>query len=242
MIDLNSSRVPGEYLSQLIDLAVQRREAAQEPRKYLGASMLGNSCQRAIQYQFFNTPKDTPFSGRILRIFERGHMGEDAFAAWLRLAGFDLRTHKEDGRQFGFSVADGDIRGHCDGVFVNGPDNFGPWPRLWENKVLGSKGWNKLAREKIRKAYPGYFGQVQLLMAYLHLRENPAIFTALNADTQEIYAEMVPFDSAEAQRISDRSVNILQSCRAGDLLPRAFSSPDYFECKYCDYNQRCWNN
>jgi hypothetical protein len=60
----------------------------------------------------------------MLRIFERGHVMEDCMVAWLRDAGFDLRTRKPDGEQFGFSVADGRLQGHIDGVIVDGPEGF----------------------------------------------------------------------------------------------------------------------
>ena len=49
------------------------------------------------------------FEPRTLRIFEAGHRGEDIVAGWLRLAGFDLRTERADGRQFGFSALDGKL-------------------------------------------------------------------------------------------------------------------------------------
>lgn len=47
------------------------------------------------------------FSGRILRVFEVGHVLEDLAVRWLRMAGFILKTEGKDGQQFGFSVADG---------------------------------------------------------------------------------------------------------------------------------------
>lgn len=50
--------------------------------------------------------------------------------AWLRDAGFDLRTRKADGEQFGFSVADGRLQGHVDGVIVAGPEGFA-YPALY---------------------------------------------------------------------------------------------------------------
>ena len=57
-----------------------------------------------------------------------------AMVAWLRDAGFDLRTRKADGEQFGFSVADGRLQGHIDGVIVGGPEGFA-YPALWECKM-----------------------------------------------------------------------------------------------------------
>ena len=72
------------------------------------------------------------------------------------------------------------------------------------------------------------------------LHEHPAIFTAVNADSMEIYAELVPFDAALAQKMSDRAVRVIQATEAGELLPRAFAEASHFECKFCSYAQRCW--
>jgi hypothetical protein len=158
---------------------------------------------------------------------------------WLRMAGFDLRTEKADGGQFSFFAAGGKLRGHADGVFVSRPEEFGPWPRLWECKCLGAKGFNGLEKERLKKAYPVYYAQVQLYMAYFQLADNPALFTALNADTMEIYAESVPFDGQCAQDMSDKAVTVLSACAAGEMLPRVAQREDWYECKYCDYSVRC---
>jgi hypothetical protein len=225
----------------LLDQAIVAENAKQAPRTYLGASLIGESCLRKLQYEYFNTPKDKPFDGHILRIFHRGHQAELWMIDWLRAAGFDLRTERQGGGQFGFSAADGKLRGHADGVFLGGPDEFAPWPRLWESKCLGSKGWNKLHKEKLKKAYPVYYAQVQLYMAYFQLTDNPTLFTALNADSMEVYAESVPFDAACAQDMSDKAVTVLSACAAGEQLPRVAHREDWFECKYCDYSVRCWH-
>ena len=59
------------------------------------------------------------------RIFEFGHYIEDYAAKWLRDAGFDLRTEDKMGQQFGFSIADDEIKGHIDGVICDGPVDMG---------------------------------------------------------------------------------------------------------------------
>ena len=82
--------------------------------------------------------------------------------------------------------------------------------------------------------------QVAIYQAYLELHEHPAIFTALNADTMEIYTELVPFDAALAQRMSDRAVKVITATEAGELLPRAFNDPTHFECRMCAWQDRCW--
>lgn len=55
-----------------------------------------------------------------------------------------------------------------------------------------------------------------------------------------LYAELVPFDAALAQRMSDRAVKVIGATAAGELLPRAFSDPTHFECRMCTWQDRCW--
>jgi hypothetical protein len=241
MLDFNSSAsLPGR-LAALVDRALEAERDVTPPREYLGASRLGAACERQLQYEYTHAPVDhgKAFSGRLLRIFERGHRTEDMVIRWLRLAGFVLRTEDADGHQFGFSVAGGRLRGHVDGVLVGGPEGF-VFPALWENKCLGAKSWRELEKHRLAVAKPVYAAQIALYQSYLELHEHPALFTAVNADTMEIYAELVPFDAGLAQRMSDRAARVIQATEAGELLPRAFTDPTHFECKFCAWAERCW--
>jgi hypothetical protein len=218
-----------------------RRE--EEPRTYLGASSIGKSCLRAIQLDYTHTPPDpgSEIAGRIYRIFERGHGGEAKMARWWKMAGFLVKTEGKDGEQFGFSAAGGLFQGHADGVLIGGPAVI-RFPALWEHKELGNKGWTKLVKTGLAAAYAYYYAQVQIYMAYLNLSENPAIFSATNADTQEIYYEAVPYDPAMAQKMSDRAVKIIKATEHGELMPRVASNADHFECKFCNFQKRCWES
>ena len=243
MMDFNSSSSLSGQITALVDLGMQRLRSEEMPRDYLGASRLGVSCARALQYEFAKAPVDPgrDAEGRLLRIFRRGHVIEDCMVDWLRAAGFDLRTRKANGDQFGFSAAGGRLQGHIDGVIVGGPEGF-TYPALWENKCLGSKSWRDLEKSGLAVAKPVYAAQVAIYQAYLELHEQPAIFTAVNADTMEIYTELVPFDAALAQRMSDRALTVISATEAGELLPRAFHDPTHFECRMCAWQDRCWRN
>ena len=92
----------------------------------------------------------------------------------------------------------------------------------------------------LRTSKPVYYGQVQLYMAYMQLGH--ALFTAMNKDTQALYHEVVAFDPAAAQALSDKAVQILRAAQAGELLPRIASDPDFHLCRYCEYAGRCWNS
>lgn len=241
MMDFNASASLSGQVAALIDTGMQRSRAAQDKRTYLGASRLGAACERTLQYEVAHAPVDPgrETQGRMLRIFERGHIVEDCMVTWLRDAGFDVRTRKADGEQFGFSALDGRLQGHIDGVIVGGPEGF-RYPALWENKCLGSKSWRELEKNRLAVAKPIYAAQVALYQAYLELHKHPALFTAVNADTMEIYAELVPFDAQLAQRMSDRAVKVISATEVGELLPRAFAESTHFECRMCAWQDRCW--
>ena len=79
MMDFNSNASVSGQIEWLIDHAMQKRNDAQTPRTYIGGSRLGASCERQLQYEYVKAPLDQGkgFSGRILRVFERGHQTED---------------------------------------------------------------------------------------------------------------------------------------------------------------------
>ena len=230
-----------ERLNARIDAALVAANRDKPPRDYLGASRIGEPCSRRLAYEMSGAPKDDgrDFGGAILRIFDVGHQLEDLCIRWLRTAGFDLRTGNRSGEQFGFTIADGRIRGHIDGVIVDGPDVGVAWPALWEHKALGQKSWTDVVKRGVRVARPIYFAQVQLYMAYMALAV--ALFTATNRDSLALYHEIVPFDAAEAQALSDKAVAILRAVDAGELPPRIVTASDFHICRTCEYAKRCWD-
>ena len=242
VLDFNSSSQLSDHINRYIDTTLESANKKEVSRKYLGGSIIGDPCDRKIAFIYAHAPVDNEpqFSGRTLRIFQRGHWGEAAVINWLRQSGVIIKTEDKNGKQFGFSSMSGRFEGHVDGVIVGGPHIFGPFPRLWENKVLGSKGWKKLQKEKLKKAYPVYYGQVSVYSAMLRLDESPVLFSAVNADTMELYWEEILFDAQEAQNLIDRAVKIICAVDNGELPARINAYPEtWFECKWCDFQQRC---
>lgn len=227
-------------VNDLIDVALMAERRAQPPRDYLGASCIGEPCARRLVYEIIHTPPDAgrDFDGAALRIFDAGHCFESLSIRWLRAAGFDLRTERRNGGQFGFSAVGGRLRGHIDGVIVGGPDVGLVWPALWEHKALNTRSWNDLVKHGLGVSKPIYFAQVQLYMAYMELAVT--LFTALNKDTQALYHEVVAFDPSKAQGISDKAAEIIRAADAGELLPRIGTASDFYICRLCPYQRRCW--
>ncbi len=227
-------------LNALIDRALEAENETRPGRDYLGGSRLGDPCARRLQFEYLNVPRDpgAGFPGRTLRTFALGHSLEDLAVEWLRKAGLDLRTRNRSGEQFGFSVAGGRVKGHIDGVIVAAEGVV--VPALWECKTANAKNWRDMARRGVTVAKPVYAAQIALYQAYMGLTEAPALFTAINKDTSELWHELVPFDGGLAQSISDKAVRILQACDAGEWLPRVASEPGFFECTTCAFKQQCW--
>lgn len=221
-----------------IDAALLARHRRQAPRDYLGGSRVGEACARKLVYEVTHAAKDRDFDPGILRVFDAGHQFEALSIRWLQQAGFDLRDRGSDGEQFGFSTAGGRLRGHADGIILAGPDVGIRWPSLWEHKALGQKSWTDLVKRGLRLSKPIYFAQVQLYMAYLEL--DVALLTALNRDTLALHHEAIPFDLAEAQRLSDHAVDILRTAEAGELPPRIAQASDFYLCRLCPYATSCW--
>ena len=230
-----------EELHKTIDDAIVTKNKTRQKRDYIGGSSLGDDCIRKIQYRYMGVEpdKEKEFSAKTLRIFEFGHNIEDQAAGWIKSAGFDLRTEDKKGEQFGFKIADGRIRGHIDGVLCGGPMSI-PYPMLCECKAANDRKFKEFVRVGVAQANKTYAAQIAVYQAYMDLTDNPALFTVVNKNTSEIHFEFVPFDKALAQKISDRGVQILTATESSEILPRISHTREYHLCKWCEFQNTCW--
>lgn len=97
-------------LIALIDEAVENA-AESGFRKHLGGSLIGRPCDRELWYSFrWATAKK--HSGRILRLFDRGHLEEFRFIEYLESVGFEVRAYSKRllyrpaAGEFTYSLAD----------------------------------------------------------------------------------------------------------------------------------------
>ena len=228
-----------QRVNEILDAKIIENHKQQKKRDYLGVSSIGDDCLRKVQLQYEG--KEAEFSASTLRTFDIGHRLEDLVAEWLKIAGFNLKTKNENGEQFGFSTAEGRIKGHVDGKIVDVSDDlkqfFHRFPLLWECKTLNHKSWQETAKKGLMLTKPLYYAQVQLYMAYLELEQ--CLFTVLNKDTSELYFELIPFDSEAAQRYSDRAVQVLKATENNESMPCISSDPSFFKCKMCGFRNVC---
>ena len=239
MINLNRQTLSLEPINGAINAAIERAAAAtvELPRPYLGASIIGYECARRVQYTWWCKPE---LPARTREIFDRGHYFEQRARQHLIAAGFKFAPAEA----LAFTAADGALRGHADGIIIHGPDLPGVYlifPLIWECKAVNAKNWRALERDGLEKTFPQYAAQVSIYQAYLDV-VNPALFTAVNADTCEWLHFLVPFSAERAQFWSDRAANIIAATRASELLPRAYDNPDDWHCRCCPHAERCWRS
>lgn len=225
--------------------------------KRIGAGYIGTECGRELGFRYHKYPKEEregPVGkGELQRHAEAGFWTEAKTAEWMRLIGIEMNT--DTGRlntfgkpeQIGWKAArDPDtgqsrMAGEVDGVIVavTNPRLVGlirP-PCIWESKKATDKKWKKFSNETVKKADPRYYGQLQINMAYLGAEQT--LFSMLNLDNMKYYWELIPFDAAHAQALSDRAVTVLQSDSPFDM-PQLGRAEDDFRCKFCDYHGQCW--
>jgi hypothetical protein len=202
-------------------------------RTHLGASMIGRECARELWYNFHWVRKSF-FSGKMLRLFNRGHLEEPRLIAALMAAGITIYQQDADGKQFRITGHGGHFGGSGDGVAVGIPDLMPGTPALIEAKTHNDDSFKKLAKG-VRHAKFEHYVQMCLYMEDMKL--SFALYLGVNKNNDEIHAEIVAADQAIARQFKDRAGKIIFSETAPAKLPN--SSPGFFKCQFCDYKSEC---
>lgn len=203
------------------------------PRRYLGASIIGKPCARQL-WQDFRWVKFESFDGRLLRLFETGHLEEPRLTKNLRAAGLTVHDVDADtGKQFAIEYHGGHFRGHADGVCLGIKDAPKTW-HLLEYKTHSQKSFDKLKTEGVAKSKPEHYAQMQVYMHGLKLTR--AYYLARNKNTDELYGERVRYDKVEAERVIERAERIIF---ANEPPSKISERPDWYQCKFCTYHSFC---
>lgn len=210
-------------LSALIDAAHEK--AKELPRPHMGASALGHHCDRWLWLSFRWAIREQ-FSGRILRLFRRGHNEEASAVSDLRLAGLVIeKTGAEQSRvSFGSHVS-----GSVDGVITSGLPGAEKTPHVLEIKTHSKKSFDALEKEGVQKAKPMHYTQMQVYMLGLNLER--ALYYAVCKDDDRIYTERMRFDREHAEKAVARGKRIAMA----DAMPEpcAGASASWYQCKFC---------
>lgn len=199
-------------------------------RKHLGASLIGRSCNRYLWY-VFRWCLHEKHSGRVLRLFNRGHREEARFIEWLEGIGCTVWHQDENGKQFRISAAKGHFGGSMDAI-IKLPPHYGiDEVVLGEFKTNGTgAGFNKLDEKGMALAKPDHFAQTSVYGADENYNFRYVLYLNINKNDDTIYPELVKLNHQLGQQMKIKAEKIIFSQTPP---PRLSESPMYFDCKFC---------
>lgn len=203
------------------------------PRRYLGASIIGKPCDRQIWYQFHWCGQEK-FSGRMIRLFQTGHLAESRFVAELRAIGCEVHdVDPATGEQFSVNLLAGHVRGHMDSAILGVIEAPKTW-HVGEFKTHSHKSFRQLQLHGVREAKPEHYAQMQIYMYGTGMTRS--LYLAADKDTDELYSERINYEHDEAIRLLERARAIIEA-----TLPpsRISENPEYFTCRYCTHRDLC---
>lgn len=218
-------------------------------RTHLGASVLGQPCDRALAFSWLWASQGKPPRGRkgepqpdagsrMRRLWNRGHLEEGRLIALLLTIGVKIYQQDSEGKQFRIADFGGHFGGSCDGVAMGVPDLPVGIPCLTEYKTHSEKSFAKLLEEGVRGAKPEHYVQMQTYMGKLGLQY--ALYVASNKNDDELHCEIITYDGVTDKAYLERARSIIF---ADDLPSRIHgASPAYFQCKHmCDHTAVCFH-
>lgn len=204
------------------------------PRKHLGASIIGNDCQ-AYGWNTFRWLKQEAFSGRMMRLFNRGHREEERFVQWISAAGGQVwEVNPETGKQFRIQGHKGHFGGSLDGIGYLPPAYGITEAVLFEFKTHNLKSFTKLSEDLVVKSKPQHFAQMSTYGPDYGLRFG--VYAAVNKNDDALHFEIVPLDYKLRDRMHAKSVYIIDS----QTRPQKIAQTALFQaCKWCHFAGLC---
>ena len=218
-----------------LDQACVNLYSQTEPRTHLGASIIGQVCARKTWYGFrwFQLPN---FSGRMLRLFNRGHREEERFITWMRAAGFQVwDVDPNTNEQFRIVACSKHFGGSLDGIGAL------PYPELvsiyflCEFKTHNDKSFKKLVKDTVKVSKPEHFRQMSTYGRAYGLRY--AIYIASNKNDDDLHIEVIELDWSVGDDMAAKGADIIA---ARVPPPRISMRPDLLTCKHCEFLRICF--
>lgn len=223
-------RLLEKHLPRIVD-AYRQDDENDNFRSHLGASQIGKECDRAL-YLGWRWAYTRKFSGRLLRLFNRGHQEEARFLAMLEMIGVQFHQ-PENGGQERISDHGGHFGSALDGVLWNVIECPGEWV-LGEFKSHNTKSFCDLVVKGVQVSKPEHYSQVQSCMARRGIHKT--LYVASNKNDDDIFAQIIEFDGRAADSSLSRAGNIIV---AREPPKRISEDPSNFKCGICDAKQIC---
>lgn len=212
------------------------RSEAESFRSHMGASLMGGKCGRSIWYSFRWATKSN-FTGRIQRLFNRGHLEEARFIACLLAIGVTVYQQDENGKQYRITGSYGHYGGSGDGIGVNIPDLPPGVHCVLEFKTHNDASFKALQKSGVRNTKFEHMVQMQQYMRKMGIQYS--LYMAVNKNNDELYAEIITLDVEMADMYIERADKIIWMRNAPTKIGSPPSVGNY-DCKWCDHKPICF--
>jgi hypothetical protein len=197
------------------------------PRSHLGASIIGHECERYIWFSF-RWMYYQVFSGRMQRLFQRGHLEEHRIFQWLEGIGFRTQAVTVEGTQIRIVFAEGHGGGSTDGIGIL-PLRYGSFePLLLEMKTQKDKKFSILQGSGVQKEKPMHFIQASVYGRQLGIHY--CLYIAVNKEDDDLNVEVIELDWGLADAELAKAEKIINSHFPP---PRISENPSFWKCKFC---------
>jgi len=217
MIDPNSILEAIEALPPVQD---------ESERDYLGASILGEACQRKLWLQFHKYVEPEKFSSRMLRLFYRGQREEGMFEMYLRETSFNIIENCMSQARW----TDGFMSGAGDGVVEKNGERY-----CVEYKTHSLAQFKSLERGYLANSHPKHFTQCQVNA--LKFNCVGSIYLAVNKDNDELFCDVIALDNEFANQELAKGEYVTMADKPPE---RIANKPTAFACKFCHAKDVCW--
>lgn len=205
-------------------------------RNHMGASLIGDDCQRKTwsTYRWLKKPN---FTGRMQRLFQRGHLEEARFQDYLIALGFI-----KEPANFDEQVRISDVSGH----FGGSVDDQWFFPKTWgisekiiaEYKTKGTgAGFNKLKEKGVILTNATHWSQMCVYGYKLDIKYG--LYLAVNKNDDDIHVELLELDHDLAKDMIRKAVILIGSQSAPQRISKTQTD---FRCKNCMFVGICHND
>jgi len=209
---------------------------ADDHRTHLGASTIAEDC---LNYQWltFRWADKEDLSGRMYRLFQRGHREEPIVVDYLEHIGFKVSTvDPETGMQWRVSGVNGHYGGSLDGIATMPTSyGFGDLRVLLEVKTNATGlSFTKLTNDGVKMQKPTHYGQQ---CAYgFEKGLTHSLYVNTNKNDDDMHIEIIKLDWELGKRLREKAERVINS---QEPLGKIAKSSTHKLCKYCKFVPVC---
>lgn len=214
-------------------------------RNHLGASLIGHECTRYL-WNVFRWLSAEDFSGRMLRLFQRGHHEEARFTEYLEGIGASVVEFQPDAdgnankgeQQYRIKAVMGHFGGALDGQLML-PERYGvPFGMLSEYKTKGTgRGFVQLREKGVKLMAPQHYAQMSMYgRAYGY---KYALYMCVNKNDDDLHVEVVELDWTLGEELERKAFDVITA----QIPPAKIAeTPAYKTCKMCHFSDICFRD